>query len=100
MNTEFCNATSESLDAIISTSERDLRSRLPPQFCIVSQEKIVYTNDEIKQLLGIKDERLRKFRDEGYLGYVKYPNSDKFWYTKQNLIDFLNNPIAVHAAWK
>ena len=63
-------------------------------------EKIVYNNDEVKKMLGIGDERLRKFRDEGYLSYVKYPNSDKYWYTKQNILDFLSNPIAIHKAWK
>ena len=63
-------------------------------------EKIVYNNDEVKKMLGIGDERLRKFRDEGYLSYVKYPNSDKYWYTKENILDFLSNPIATHKAWK
>lgn len=90
----------ENLDAVIGTSEQNLSSTLIPQYTVVQHEKIVYTNDEVKMLLGIKDERLRKFREEGYLGYVKYPNSDKFWYTKQNILDFLNNPIAVHEAWK
>lgn len=63
-------------------------------------EKIVYNNDEVKKMLGIGNERLRKFRDEGYLSYVKYPNSDKYWYTKENILDFLSNPIATHKAWK
>ena len=90
----------ESLDAVIGTSEQNLSRTLIPQCTIVQHEKLVYTNDEVKVLLGIKDERLRKFREEGYLGYVKYPNSDKFWYTKQNILDFLHNPIAVHEAWK
>ena len=90
----------ENLDAVIGTNEQNLSSTLIPQYTVVQHEKIVYTNDEVKMLLGIKDERLRKFREEGYLGYVKYPNSDKFWYTKQNILDFLNNPIAVHEAWK
>ena len=68
--------------------------------CFFIDEKIVYNNDEMKKMLGIGDERLRKFRDEGYLSYVKYPNSDKYWYTKQNILDFLSNPIAIHKAWK
>ena len=66
----------------------------------VKDEKFVYTNKEIMEILGIKAELLRKFRDEGYLSYTKYPNSEKYWYTKQNIVDFLNNPIAVHRAWK
>ena len=68
--------------------------------CLFIDEKIVYNNDEIKKMLGIGDERLRKFRDEGYLSYVKYPNSDKYWYTKKNILDFLSNPIAIHKSWK
>lgn len=62
--------------------------------------KIVYTNKEVMAMLGIKDELLRKLRNEGYLSYIKYPGCDKFWYTHQQIIDFLNNPIAVHQAWK
>ena len=62
--------------------------------------KIVYTYKEVMALIGIKDELLRKLRNEGYRSYIKYPGCDKFWYTHQQIIDFLNNPIAVHKAWK
>lgn len=61
--------------------------------------KQVYNSKDIMSMLGIKEELLRKFRNEGYLSYVKYPNSDKIWYTQQNLEDFLNNPIAQHKAF-
>ena len=66
----------------------------------VNEFKPVYTNKEVMELLGIKAELLRKLRNEGYLGYTKYPGLDKCWYTAQNIIDFLNNPVAVHQAWK
>lgn len=69
-------------------------------FIEVNQNKFVYTNKEVMALLGIKAELLRKLRNEGYLSYTKYPGSDKYWYTQQNILDFLNNPIATHQAWK
>ena len=88
----------ENLATIVGAKDRGVDGPIG-RHCLVI-EKIVYNNNEVKKMLDIGDERLRKFRDEGYLSYVKYPNSDKYWYTKQNILDFLNNPIAIHKAWK
>lgn len=63
------------------------------------EKKLVYNSKDLMDLLGIKAELLRKFRNEGYLSYIQYPNSDKIWYSQQNLEDFLNNPIAQHKAF-
>ena len=90
----------ENLATIVGAMDRSTDGMYVNRQCLFIDEKIVYNNDEVKKILGIGDERLRKFRDEGYLSYVKYPNSDKYWYTKQNIMDFLNNPIAIHKSWK
>ena len=89
----------ENLATLVGAKDRGVDGPIG-RHCLVIDEKIVYNNNEVKKMLDIGDERLRKFRDEGYLSYVKYPNSDKYWYTKQNILDFLNNPIAIHKAWK
>lgn len=89
MNTLFKNSNSTMLNGANAQQH---------QFTV--EDKPVYTNKDLMYLLGIKSERLRKFRDNGYLGYVRYPCSDKIWYTKKNLEDFLNNPIAQYQAWK
>lgn len=73
---------------------------LRPQYKIIKDDEPVYNSKDLMKILDIKEERLRKFREEGYLGYTKYRGSDKIWYTKQNLQDFLNNPEAVHKPWK
>ena len=62
--------------------------------------KPVYSNKDLMSLLNVKAELLRKLRNKGYLGYTKYPNCDKFWYTQKDLDNFLNNPIARREAWK
>lgn len=90
----------ESLVTTAGLMERGADGMYVSRQYLFVDEKIVYNNDEVKNMLGIGDERLRKFRDEGYLSYVKYPNSDKYWYTKENILDFLSNPIATHKAWK
>lgn len=90
----------ENLATIVGAMDRSADGMYVNRQCLFIDEKIVYNNDEVKKMLGIGDERLRKFRDEGYLSYVKYPNSDKYWYTKENILDFLSNPIATHKAWK
>lgn len=40
-------------------------------------EKKIYTNSEIRELLGVQDKLIRKYRDDGKLAYHK--EGDKFW---------------------
>lgn len=49
--------------------------------------KQVYTNAEIKELLGIKDKLLKEYRDDGLLSYSKV--KDKFWYSQSDINKFL-----------
>lgn len=51
--------------------------------------KTVYNNTEIKGLLGIQDKLLKKYRDEGLLGFSLV--GDKYWYTQNDVEKFLAN---------
>ena len=47
----------------------------------------VYTNKDVKELLGVEDKLLRKYRDNGLLAYTHV--GDKFWYTQTDIDQFL-----------
>lgn len=49
----------------------------------------VYDNKAIKQLLGIQDKLLKKYRDDGLLGYSQV--GDKYWYTRNDIANFLSS---------
>lgn len=51
--------------------------------------KPVYTNKEMMQLLDVDAKTLKKYRDEGLLGF-SHPY-DKYYYTHQDLEKFLMN---------
>lgn len=50
---------------------------------------IIYTNKTIKELLGIEDKLLRKYRADGLLAYTQV--GDKFWYTQADVEKFLSS---------
>lgn len=52
-------------------------------------EKKIYTNSEIRELLGVQDKLIRKYRDDGKLTYHK--EGDKFWYTQEDIDQFLSH---------
>ena len=52
-------------------------------------EKEIYTNSEIRELFGVQDKLIRKYRDEGKLGFHK--EGDKFWDTKKDILQFLSH---------
>ena len=57
----------------------------------------IYTNSEIKELLGIQDKLLKKYRDEGLLAYSQV--GDKYWYTQSDIDQFLaSNYFAAYNA--
>ena len=51
--------------------------------------KRIYTNNEVKDLLGIQDKLLKKYRDNGLLAYSQV--GDKYWYTQSDIDQFLEN---------
>ena len=52
-------------------------------------EKKIYTNSDIRELLGVQDKLIRKYRDEGKLSFHK--EGDKFWYTQDDIDQFLSH---------
>ena len=54
-----------------------------------AKQPIIYNNTSIKELLGIQDKLLKKYRDEGLLSYHQL--GDKFWYTREDVEQFLAN---------
>lgn len=50
-------------------------------------EQKLYTNKSILELLQINPSTLKRYRDEGYLGYSKV--GDKYFYTSDDVTKFL-----------
>lgn len=48
---------------------------------------MVFDNKKLKELLGINDKLIKKYRDNGLLGYSRV--GDKYWYTKEDVEKFL-----------
>lgn len=69
----------QSLSEQVSTLKEELKN--------TQIGKLVYNNREIKELLSIEDKTLRRYRDEGKLAYHR--ESDKYWYTKEDINQFL-----------
>lgn len=44
-----------------------------------------YNNKEVQQFLGVEDKLVRKYRDEGLLGYTKAKGK----YSQKDIVDFL-----------
>lgn len=57
---------------------------------IKESSKPIYTNKDLMNILNVKESTLRRYRDNGLLGYTK--QGDKIWYTEDDLMNFINNP--------
>lgn len=95
LNSTNITAHSEVSDmALVRVSElssltvliRDLIGEVRSLQAIVKPTQ-VYDNKAIKQLLGIQDKLLKKYRDDGLLGYSQV--GDKYWYTQNDIDNFL-----------
>lgn len=51
--------------------------------------KPLYTQKEVLGLLGVSANTLKKYRENGYIGYSKI--DDKFYYSRKDITDFLKN---------
>lgn len=49
--------------------------------------KPIYTNDGLKELLGVGYDTLKKYRDTGAIGFSNV--GDKYWYTANDVLEFL-----------
>lgn len=48
----------------------------------------IYNNKEIRQILGVDERLIRKYRDNGLLTYHR--QNDKYWYRGVDILDFLS----------
>lgn len=88
------------IDILSTLAKSNFVNVLRPHFQFVKDDEPVYTSSDVMNMLGIGDELLRKFRQNGYLTYVKYNESDKIWYRREDIEHFLSNPNALHKSWK
>jgi hypothetical protein len=51
--------------------------------------KPLYTNKEMMKMLDCNDKTLRKYRNDGYLSYVRV--GDKIYYTVDDMCQFIKN---------
>jgi len=52
-------------------------------------DKQIFNSEDVKELLGIKDKLLKKYRDDGLLTYHQV--GDKYWYTLSDINQFIEN---------
>lgn len=54
---------------------------------LLKKKTAVFTNAEMKKILGVGDKLLKKYRDDGLLSYSQV--RDKFFYSDKDLAEFL-----------
>ena len=54
---------------------------------LLKKKADVFTNAEMKKILGVGDKLLKKYRDDGLLSYSQV--RDKFFYSDKDLAEFL-----------
>ena len=64
----------------------DLRSGLEAVKLKINPNYL-YTNKEIRLILGVDERLIKKYRDNGFLSY--YRQDDKYWYRGADILDFL-----------
>ena len=74
-------------DDLVSLKEEIKALRDNLKSVVPQSTKQVYTNTEVKELLGIKDKLLKQYREDGLLSYSKI--KDKYWYSQNDIDNFL-----------
>lgn len=64
---------------------------------VKASKKALYTNKEMLELLDVNPKTLKKYRDNGWLGYSQM--GDKFYYTSNDLALFLAKTHQEAFAW-
>lgn len=62
-----------------------------------ASQKPLYTNKELLELLDVNSKTLKKYRDNGWLGYSQA--GDKFFYSADDLSHFLSMTHQEAFAW-
>ena len=88
---ENCNFKEREMKEILSVLISEIHSL---KECI-SNSKMLYTNKEMQDILQVNDKTLRKYRNDGLLGYSQV--RDKIYYTPKDLNEFLSkNHMSAH----
>ena len=69
-------------------SEKELLEKILSKLEQQPNKKLLYSNKEMMDMLGVKDKFMKKLRDNGYIGYSRM--GDKYWYTQEDLDKFLH----------
>jgi len=86
MSYELCDA--EKINLLLNQV-----SKMSEQITHLSQKvefgnnKMIYTNKEIMNLLGIGAKLIKFYRDKGLLGY--HQQGDKYWYSQTDIDQFM-----------
>ena len=68
-------------------SEKELLEKILSKLEQQANKKLLYSNKEVMDMLGVKDKYMKKLRDNGYIGYSR--EGDKYWYTQEDVDKFL-----------
>lgn len=79
--------TKETLDTMLKYVKSLRKELIVIKKSMISEQKLSYTNQEVMQLFGISTGTLKKWRDNGLLGYSLLGNT--YMYSKQDITDFL-----------
>ena len=52
------------------------------------REDVLYTNKEIRNILGVEERLVKKYRDDGLLTFHRV--GDKYWYKGVDILKFLD----------
>lgn len=52
------------------------------------REDALYTNKEIRQVLGVEERLVKRYRDDGLLAFHRV--GDKYWYKGIDILQFLD----------
>lgn len=79
------------VDSSVICELREEVKSLRSELCSMSGMHInrIYNNTEVKEILGIQDKLLKKYRDNGLLAYRQV--GDKYWYTQSDIDQFLES---------
>jgi hypothetical protein len=65
------------------------KSTIEVDSIVAMLNKPLYTNKEMMKMLDCNDKTLRKYRNDGYLSYVRV--GDKIYYTVDDICQFIKN---------
>lgn len=78
-----------SIDEDVRELMRTLMNEIAVLKEYIANPKAVYTNKEMAELLKVDAKTLRKYRNDGLMGYSQI--RDKYFYTNADLSEFLAN---------